>query len=76
MKRHIASALCSAVVIASLGMSGCGGGTGIDEGVPKDTTPGVPLDQGIMPLGTKGTNKPKAPEAPKPGDSGGAEKKS
>lgn len=71
MKRRVARSLCAAAVLVSLGMSGCGGGSGIEEGVPKDTKPGVPLDQGVMPLGKKGSNKP-APStttteaAPKP----------
>jgi hypothetical protein len=38
MKRRIMMVCCSALLAASLGMSGCGGG-GIEEGIPQDTKP-------------------------------------
>jgi len=62
MKRSVASILSTAAAIVALGVCGCGGG--LDEGAPKDLTPGVPADQ--MPkanMGAPGSNKP--PPIPK-----------
>ncbi len=57
MKRRVMVA-SSMLLAISLGLSGCGGG--VEEGAPKDLTPGVPLDsvKGQM---SPGTNKPPPP---------------
>ena len=41
MKRSVVSAFGALLVAVSVGVIGCEGG-GVDPGMPKDTTPGVP----------------------------------
>jgi hypothetical protein len=52
MKRRGRVMVASSMLLAmSLGLSGCGGG-GIDEGTPKDLTPGKPLDSVTLQMPT------------------------
>jgi hypothetical protein len=67
MKRSVVGILCSGVLIAAIG---CGGGT-MEEGVPKDLTPGVPIDSIKANMAVPGAKKPgegqmNKGEAPKP----------
>ncbi|MGP0065836.1 MAG: hypothetical protein ACLQGP_19815 [Isosphaeraceae bacterium] len=67
MKRSLASLLCTGMIIGALGMCGCEGGS-LQEGAPKDTTPGVPLDTIKANMATPGAKKPgqlPSGEAPK-----------
>ncbi len=59
MKRFVMSALGVLLVAGSVGLTGCESG-GVDPGMPKDTTPGVPLKDMTADM-TKG---PKAPNTP------------
>ena len=43
MRRIVASGVHAGLVALLVSVAGCDGG-GVDEGVPKDTTPVVPLD--------------------------------
>jgi hypothetical protein len=60
MTRSVAGILGAGAVIVALGVCGCGGGS-VEEGVPKDLTPGASLDTVKMPLGGAGSNKAKPP---------------
>ncbi len=66
MKRSLVKIMCRGAVIGALGLCGCEGG-GMQEGAPKDTTPGVPLDSIKANMATPGAKKPGLPtgEAPK-----------
>jgi hypothetical protein len=68
MKRSLVSVLFAGTVIGALGVCGCGGG-GMDEGMPKDMTPGVPTNSIKADMAVPGAKKPGLPsgEAPKPG---------
>jgi hypothetical protein len=64
MTRSVGGILGAVAIIVALG--GCGGG-GMEEGMPKDLTPGIPLSDVPMPLGKPGSNKPPAqPKAEAP----------
>ena len=67
MKRSVVSAFGTLLVAVSVGVIGCEGG-GVDPGMPKDTTPGVPLDK--MKDMANMANSPNKPPATPPG--GGA----
>jgi len=63
MRRFIVNGLGVALL---LGVAGCGGG-GIEEGVPKSTTPDVPLTvKTEMPKGLNPKALPKGADAPAP----------
>ncbi len=67
MKRFMLGGLSTAAILFALGFAGCGG-SGIDEGIPRDTTPppppeGVQLKMGNIkapPAGKVGGTPPPA----------------
>jgi hypothetical protein len=73
MKRRVMVA-SSMLLAISLGLSGCGGG-GIDEGTPKDTTPGVPLDSVKLQMPTAKSMPPSPPKVDAAPTTPGADEK-
>jgi hypothetical protein len=71
MKRIAPSALCTFFAAALLGLAGCDTGSGIEPGIPKDTTPAIDVSKMAdmtKSAGIGGTGMPKEPpkaDAPK-----------
>jgi len=67
MKRIVVSALGVLLIAVFVGVMGCESG-GVDTGIPKDTTPGVPIDKmkemADMSKGPKAPNTPAGGAAP------------
>lgn len=73
MKRRVMVASTMLLAI-SLGLSGCGGG-GLDEGTPKDLTPGVPIDSVKTQMSPSASKPPPPPKVELPPATGSEEKK-